>query len=626
MQSVLAPVLATELSPTLTEHGIDRIWFSRKRRSLRSSFKKSVEVNPISFREFTLKRAGQLKLIQSPINVEPVVSADSPLDMVSPKPVELYTKELYPKGKTSFKVWKLVEELAESEKTYVSLLQLLLKYYIVPLLDEIKQPCPIPLKLMGALTKQIVELHYTFVNALEKECFKGQNRFDLCSILESLKTMSTNFYLYIDYCSLYKDVLDLYRGGGSSTSLISIPWLRGLSHFLEATQPVSRKHDLSFISLIQRPTARYGKYRLFLEAIFKQLLNDISSPMFQSAQDTLDLTKNRLLIIDRDSLHFEESPYFKSMNEMIDILSLSIPLTFFSTPQLAGCLNGVWVEGDKIKSTNFFVVAFKSHLLLCDNNVTRKTHQAPKFLIPLSRCQLIAGKSDWNGGLFSQYPNAFKIVFEKNYCQYELLFAAIDKQEYEVWNAQLNTLINFVNGPYNMDFSSLDEGVDLITVCPDALSPLNISLDLQDSKKKADCYFQTSKVIIIRNHIYKQPETGEPDFYDHIIVLTRFERIRSEKRLKSVWSIELPRITTEKRVKKRRRSSIRQLFRSSSKLIPELLNRSESSASVATCVGPEDYEMMYTARTHVSSATSPPRLSRASTIKSGFQRLFSIKN
>lgn len=656
--SVLAPLLLQESGKHAPKRSDTRwSWFFKREKSLRT------KLDLVSMKS-CIKNGSELVLLSSPkdlslgkgnkslekkrysvddersfSNKSPL---ESPMDVISPVPVDIYNCNSAPDTK-ALSISRIIEELAESEKTYIYLLELLLKYYISPLQADKTKPCADSLNLTGGLISHIIELHRSFSQEIRQEMFGNDGSFLLSTILSKLRNLTLNYYIYTYYCVIFENVLEFYSGCSSTmcndTPVFPTKWFKGLGRFLEATQPSSKKHDLSFISLIQRPTARYGKYRLFLEAISKQLKDDSSSRAYHEVKSTLEEIKQRLQIINHDAKYLKEADKSKAVNELIDFLGLGIDLSFFSSIHLIGCLSVCWVERNGYRSGCFTVIVFKSHLLLINSTGSWRKNQPPKFLIPLAKAKIVVDMNQWDGGMYSRYPYSFKIVYEKGFCQYEILLAAISNREYVIWKNQLETLINVVNGPYKMDFSA-GSGLDLVTSEPETLCPSSISLKLKDTKKKIDCYFRAPISIGIHNMLLIRDDQelhigiAQDFLVDHYTYITRHERVRIEKRLEGVWSQELPRFIDEELHKIKRHLSLPRIsfFRrgteTSTEVNNEVVNETPSSSVShdvrASLTG--DVEIMYTARTTITSRLkSSGILSRESTRRS-LTRVFRSKS
>lgn len=583
----------------------------------------------------------------------------SAADTISPSPKDSYSPSTPTINQKGFKNYKLIEELYLSERSYISLLQLLQNYYLGPLLDSCKFACGVPLYVMSENVESLIFDHEQFVKNLsvqieryDKEDVFEMNR-AICELLESLVE---NHYRYIEYCDVYEDALALSK---LHTDGMNKPWVGGWSHYLEATQPPSRKLDLSFMSLVQKPTARYGKYRLFLEALLHTTFKDFNQ-VDENLSAALNKVKSKLELIDFDSSILKKMDESDLLGDMIGFNDSGFTRQFFGKSILVGSLVVAWIELDRVKVATMAVIAFKSHLVLCD--VTRGNKRYPiLFIIPLAKCIIVDDNKDFDGGLYASYPYSIKILFEIGKAQYEILLAAISKQEFQIWKNTLKTLINVVNGPYNLDFSLSDKGINLIQRVPPKTSPFNVSLT-GVNKISGNCYFQRPITIMIYNSIYNATNPGliaeycnldRLEDFDESFELTRYDRIKAEKKMSLIWSPEIPKIMYDKNPKLSRHISLLNFhsFRSQNvsqvELSPEpsppaktpivpLLQFSFKKSSI-----PIENEEMFTAKTHntlnraetldpkVSTTTierDKGKISRVSSFRSEIFNLFRSKS
>lgn len=574
----------------------------------------------------------------------------SPSDIISPPPSKIYlTNALV--DKKDFKILKLVEELLQSEDIYVNLLKILLNNYLHPLFYNSKINCGIPLYLFTKVIEQLLEIHQSFLSKLNVSArvTRGESVVSKSiTISELINFLMENHYLYVEYCDVYEDVLVLSKTIPNNLGINQV-YVGGLRGYLEATQPPFRKLDLSFMSLIQRPTTRYCKYRLFLESLVKWV------PAVKYEQENITLIKTlknvkvTLETVNQAAKKIKDSDKSGLIKELIDFESCQLGSEYFGKVLLVGSLVAFWVEIDKIQTCTFAALAFKSHLVLSDLKRNRQCNI--KFIIPLSKSNLIEDTKECEGGLTSGYPYSFKLLFERKTNQYEIFFAAIQLKELQIWRDLLRVLINVVNGPYKMDFSKSCGELSLVDEIPDEISPYNCFLN--ETKINSKCYFKRPICIKIFNFIYgdegnnllaEYQNTEQLHNYQESFELTRHDRIKAEKRIGLLWSKELPRLIFERKSilskhwsflnfqSVRYREPEIQLLSFAeddletqvSRVLQPLLQfsfkdtKELASIQEATLID----EPMHTARTHISLKRALTRVSRASSIKSNIMKLF----
>ncbi|CAH6719827.1 hypothetical protein CLIB1444_02S17392 [[Candida] jaroonii] len=549
---------------------------------------------------------GKSPLILSPNDI---ISAS---ETISPHLKESYSPSTPTINQKGFKNYKLVEELYSSEKSYINSLHLLQKYYLSPLLDSTRSACGVPLYIMSENVDSIIIDHERFCGMLGKQLDtydSGDVDYMNRKIGELVQILVENHYRYIEYCDVYEDVLSLSKLHEDDTG-VNNTWTNGWNHYLEATQPPARKLDLSFMSLVQKPTARYGKYRLFLEALLQSTFKDFNC-VDENLTTALIKVKSKLELIDFDASVLKKIDEADLLVDLIDFNGCGFARQFFGKSILIGSLVVAWIEIDRLKAITVAVILFKSHLVLCD--VTRGNKKYPIiFIIPLSKSMLVEDNKDSDGGIFSSYPYGLKILFEIGKAQYEILLAAISKQEFQIWKDTLKTLINVVNGPYKLDFSMNEMGMNLIHRKPLRISPFNVSL-VGMKKSSNDCYFQRPISIKIYNSIYNATNQNliaeywninQPQDFDESLELTRYDRIKAEKKVSLIWSQEIPRIMYEKNPRISRHISLLHFHSFRSQTLPKvelapvqtpIIPQSHFSFS-KTAIPPD--EEMFTARTH----------------------------
>lgn len=469
----------------------------------------------------------------------------SPLDLQSPIPKLSYS--LVEKDDTyTFRQVKLMEEMFESEETYVSSLKLLLNFYTTPMIYHSQATLGVTLTWINGLVSEMVRVHSLLVERLYQDLIviDPQNIGpSIDSICNRIQEAISHYYLYHEYCNIFEDIflLSQYLSTLDSSKLR----LGGWSHYLEATQPLTQRLDLSFNSLIQRPTARYGKYRLLLESMGK---NSETKQEGIVVKQTLSMVKQKLELINTKTI--TQDSYF--LEKLIDFDTVKLKCKFFGASLLIGSLQVMWIEKDHLTTQTMGILLFKSHLILCEYRRNRPF--TIKFMIPLAYSKLSMSFDDIDGGLCSKYPYAFKIIFEIGLSQYEVMFAAISRIEYEGWRSNLEVLINVVNGPCAMDYSNKDDGLSIVNRVTLKINPYDISLTSLDPQKRSACYFKRLILVRIYNEAYRNDNEylaeyfnlDNNKYYDHTVYLSRHDKVKIEKRMAPVISKELPRMEKKK--------------------------------------------------------------------------------
>lgn len=469
----------------------------------------------------------------------------SPLDLQSPIPKLSYS--LVEKDDSyTFQQVKLMEEMFESEETYVSSLKLLLNFYTTPMIYQTESTLGVTLSWINGLVSEMLRVHSLLVERLYQDLI-GIDPHNIGPSIDSvctrIKETISHYYLYHEYCNLFDDIFLLSQ----SLSTLDSSKLRlgGWNHYLEATQPLTQRLDLSFNSLIQRPTARYGKYRLILESMMR---NSETKEEGIIVKQTLSMVKQKLELINTKTI--TQDSYL--LEKLIDFDMVKLRCKFFGAALVIGSLQVIWLENDHLTTQTMGILLFKSHLILCEYRRNRPF--TIKFMIPLAYSKLSMSFDDIDGGLCSKYPYTFKIIFEIGLSQYEVMFAAISRIEYEVWRSNLEVLINVVNGPYAMNYSNKHDGLSVVNRVTLKINPYDISLTSVDPQKRSACYFKRLILVRIYNEAYSNDNEylaeyfnlDNNKYYDHTVYLSRHDKVKIEKRMAPVISKELPRLEKKK--------------------------------------------------------------------------------
>ncbi|KAK6464713.1 hypothetical protein DFJ63DRAFT_334263 [Scheffersomyces coipomensis] len=490
-------------------------------------------------------------------NILSMSSGSGILELKSPFPRITFSPISKIMTKSNFTVKKNIEELVETEEYYINCLKILINYYIEPYLFNNNSEIPVPLSLMNLFLRELIQIHtqilYDIINDYSQLNQQHQIETLVEKIAYDLTKSEYSIYIYQEYCNVYENVLQLLgqphpclETKNKPKNMSRLPWnfkwLKGWELYLEASQPRSRHLDLSFPSLIQRPTARMGKYKLILEAINK-------SQSFKLVK-YINILNYNLNWINNNCKNCQIDSSVTSLNDVIDFRNVitenNLNSEYFGNPFLIGCTNCIWIETKSIKQGIFATILYKSHLLLVEAVENSKLKCDIKFIIPLSKSQLIKNIRDSDGGLYFNHPYCIKILFEDNYCQYELLFAMNTEQEFYVWNNYLDTHINVINGPYRMDFSN----IEITSLCkfPNLIIPYNVSLNYMSSKSSNLCYFNESKVFELP--MYQNKKNDNEYGYVNLMSHDDFnKRNYIEKTFKSFWSTrEIPLLTISEEV------------------------------------------------------------------------------
>ncbi|CUM64059.1 uncharacterized protein PRCAT00001647001 [Priceomyces carsonii] len=497
--------------------------------------------------------SGVTQIDNPPSSTSPIFRSPMPIISFSPTDKSLLLRR--------FKERKTLEELVDSEQTYVASMTMLLNFYIEPLHITYESEVAQPFKFFELYITQLVAIHSKLLRDMRSKLAGGKIIDDVTVELAQLvASTGVNTYLYEEYCNIYEDVLNFVKGNNLNQNMLNLNnhWIKAWEHYLDATQTSTIRMDLSFISLAQRPISRIGKYRLIVEAMLKHA----AKSKHEELNSCLSSLKAKLSTINDKSQKSKESDISVKINEMLifdDIqYQFGLCLQFFGKPLLIGSLVGIWVESKHQKSTTFGCFLFKSHFVLCDMNEKKFKKFIVKFIIPLASCKILKNSEEIMDGLQSSFPYLFKIIFEHKMCHYEILLLAITRAEQDIWYDSLNVLINFVNGPYELDFSKNDSQ-QLITY-PSFMSPYDAHSSISQ-EVRISCYYRHHIAIYVLVNFYNQrlkdlnhknsstctnlPYRSQANNSEILVILKKNERIFAEFELLEVWSKEVPLIFHE---------------------------------------------------------------------------------
>jgi hypothetical protein len=144
----------------------------------------------------------------------------------------------------------------------------------------------------------------------------------------------------------------------------------------------------------------------------------------------------------------------------------------------------------------FPTILYKSHLILTGPKLLKGKLQI-NFIIDLSKCMIIKDPKGNRGGLYIDYPLSFKIEFEHGQCQMELLLVFLTTLEYQEWLEVFDILLNFVNGPYAMNYTRQNEKT--LMIYPKNISKSDVLIEKTSYVDFSNCYFGAIQVIQIAN-------------------------------------------------------------------------------------------------------------------------------
>lgn len=365
-------------------------------------------------------RREELKIMKSvlsstllPILMSSSTSSISNYSLVSAKPMYSYS----PTDKSSLvndlKIGKVIEELVGSEEIYINALRMLQDFYIEPILLEVEFDIAIPFHFLSLYLKILIVNHNELLSNLKQIIVKRLSLEDLAAkIAIHICNYAIDVSIYKQFCQVYDDVIIIMKSDPKQGE-----WFGGWEKFLESTQPISRNMDLSFMSLIQRPTSRIGKYRLILESLCKHA----NGSQHENLSLHLDKLRHHLNHINDYSRYDKVCEKNKLINEFIDFKAIRyktpLSLEFFGTCLLVGTVFVVWIEEDHCVLAQCGAFLYKSHWILVDLKKRRPLRFSPLFVIPLGKSKILKDKKDFDGGLYSSYSKVIKIQFENGDCQ-----------------------------------------------------------------------------------------------------------------------------------------------------------------------------------------------------------------
>ncbi|ABN67632.2 predicted protein, partial [Scheffersomyces stipitis CBS 6054] len=418
-------------------------------------------------------------------------------DLKSPYPETSFSPKNKNVQKSNYRMSKLVEELLETEEKYIISMKVLQNFYLETFAIN-KKEVPVPIQQLKFYLSILITTHDSMLKSMKEVIEK---RTDLVANIEEIAQLVAEkgicTHIYSEYCNVFEGVLKIIRDNKLlrvNEAMWDSKWIKGWETYLEATQPGTKHMDLSFYSLIQRPVARIGKYKLMIESLTK-----CSIKKKLSLESIYWVVRSKLNYINNVSKEFKGNEINDSVNLLVDFSGIETNMVtssqFFGSILQIGAIASIWVEDGKCIGRTLAAFLYKSHLLLVDfAKVDKSKKHEIKFLVPLSKCALVNHFTETDGGLFCSLNNTIKIIFEKKFWQYEVLFVFINSEEKSIWSNYLHTLINEVNGPYPMNYK--DAQREYLCVHPPAMDPYDINLLYLDyNKHKHSCYFKDTKCV-----------------------------------------------------------------------------------------------------------------------------------
>lgn len=531
---------------------------------------------PSSFIKFALLKLSSSNLNSPKSGLSMTVTNDSPHEQFTSSsklsPCIIPFEQYPPHIKRSFIRQRIIEEIVDTEESYISSLYMLSDVYLKSII--LKGNDGIPIKQLNQYVNNLVKCHFDFLIEL-KQLINFQSSASTAlppnspqtagRVADLISKRAINKFFYEQFFTLHDLVFKLINSKESDPEL-GLSLTKGFQTVLEAASS-SNGMDLSLNSLMCKPIARISKYKLFLETLLKstpKIDDNIANDIIQKSIIKID---NQISEINRFGLQekLKANVLFNSLKFQSQI-KLNFPVEYLGMPILLGSLFGVYINGKDRTAVNevYGCFLFKTHLIL--TNVSKYNKFDVKFLIPLSICQIYSTDSNLDvdlndGGIYTRFKNSFKLKFENNFKLFEILLISIDKFEYDIWFEKLNLLINFINGPYKLDYSiskinkDFNLNFNISIIKPNLMQCFDIKLSnnsiLLSKEVLKACYF--NEIIPIRIAInyedgmdsYNSLKGSEQDGTDfnidgeRVILINEVERSRIEYLLQSLWSDEL---------------------------------------------------------------------------------------
>lgn len=332
----------------------------------------------------------------------------------SPFPQLSFSPPVNSSGEASRKIARVVQELQESEQTFVASLRLAKSYLVEPMLvrcSGLLLTCA-PLIVLNRLVDEMITNHEKFLGSLDGT---------LDSALLALQQL-LSVLCYLEYSGTVSFVLCLIHAQQTPFSATFVTQLR---NFLEKFQPGHSHMDYSVNLLLHRPMARIAKYPLLLSAIVKL---DTKNTLVTSC---LEFVTRKLTEIDRqietETIRFDTVQQLgKTANyrEVCGhIAAFFGPLSYCGT-LLATTVKCAGFQRFYIDKAIVHVMCHSHHLVVGEKT---KNGLAIRFLVPYTQCTVVSEVQGCMHGLTSSGSFVSKIMFYKHSYEYEILLASAEE-------------------------------------------------------------------------------------------------------------------------------------------------------------------------------------------------------
>lgn len=402
--------------------------------------------------------------------------------------------------KRSFSRFKQTGELVNTERVYLSSLEILKRDYIDNFMSDVATPVFFE-NFKACISKMIENHQYLYENLtiiykswadkcllLNKEenlelqlkspsftsfHYIPQNleHEHLFKIIQLLENYSIDVTCYGEYCSLFNRVVSFSIKRGienykRNSIAISNDYI--VSHRnLQQNIFIDQRLDTRFISVVQMPTNRITRYKLMIGSLLKNIHLDEtpeSVNIYKQAELKLgELVDNVNHYVGESNRKYEQLDNFKvifdgkvpklntkSTTTMYTKCPLD-PLFFdnLSFINLTGALTLVYFDDDlnRIVSFNAIAAIFDSHLIIGKPSGIYQNKAEILLALPLisiiNHNDIISNSNSSNifYMLATQYESTLNITFEDNFNIHEISLVFINQTEMSVWTDYLsNTL------------------------------------------------------------------------------------------------------------------------------------------------------------------------------------------
>ncbi|KAG7824569.1 hypothetical protein KL909_001791 [Ogataea angusta] len=489
--------------------------------------------------------------------------------------------------KRSFTRQKQIKELVSTEEVYVKSLKVLKEVYVSYL--GASEPIPLFFENFAKVVDSLLQEHTRLLKGLVSlyhEWIKSGNSAetsrlsihsptfethvpgseDLCyleKIVDWIHDNCISVPTYSAYCQLVPRVIAFAEAKNVhqyNTSSIVI-----YNDYMVEHQDVASSYflqqqlDIRFISLVQMPTNRISRYRLMVDSLLQKSKGDIDPRMNEKLElcakhiadkcaqinshvgryEKIEKASQQLKSMMCSSLkRISDDPYF--FDNMGDIIMVAA----FAT---------VWSHQETIKYEYFGSILFDSHLVLVRPYKHRQL--GVKMIIPVSSIFNIQDSDlGAKGLLFTIYPHCFKIQFEYNFKQFEVVAILPSESEKQVWLEKLrgasakwrvdigsqDFAYSFYKRKYRLHRSELEK-FRFRSFIPD---------DITSFREKSHGQLFALEASVRQfsiNHYTPYPDDSlrRDRLSSHNVVVTvkQEDRVRVEKSLGDLWASEIPKTT-----------------------------------------------------------------------------------